>query len=723
MDSSRDRRRNFKVQISIDWLIATAISVAALVVYALTLTPSLSYLSPDGSELATVPYVLGLAHSPGYPLYTWMGFLFSHLLPFGDVAHRINLMSAVLGALGVGGLYLVIVRILSPREVDAEQPSGEEPEVAQTRVSGDGHRFLEKNTPRAVAALAALMFAFSTDFWSQSVIAEVYAPNIALVALTLLALLHWERARRWIDFFLFALVFGLSLGMHLSDLGFAPAMALFVLLTIMEGKPGSARQESGLKRFLAKIKDFVVVALSGAVGFAVGAAQYTWLPLRASTLNDKFMLRSAPDTLRGLYRYTLGAFPQFKFAFRLIALPDRIVYYLEFIRRQFGLIGILIGLIGLLVLLMKRPRHYFLLVGMYLVHVWFFIQYRVFDLEVFFIPAHFLWSIFIAFGVWGLVEMAIILAGKVFTGGWKLNRALVITLLALLLLPATIPLTKNWERNDLSGDVAINDFYANTWELLPQGSALITRGGVFGYDTFYWQVVYDTRPDVNVPMLPGPDPDREDLVGVELYATTRSLQNNRGPGALPPDLIARDMWEVPVLVGEQPSALFGKRGQQMLVRLSSEPPSLVVRDPQPKITLNADLGPVTLMGADLDQTIIESGGIIQLTLYWLYEIAPSQAQVRIETVIGGRSIEQHEVGFGLLRRYINEVGMEPGDVIVDRYYLVVPSNTPEGMQQISVQQTSLAGVVGDEVVLGTLEIVNEEDTFERWLRIAKGEED
>ena len=70
-----------------------AIFVVALLVYNATLSPSLSYESFDGNELATVPYQLGLAHSTGYPLYTWVGKLFT-FLPFGDVAHRVNLMSA-----------------------------------------------------------------------------------------------------------------------------------------------------------------------------------------------------------------------------------------------------------------------------------------------------------------------------------------------------------------------------------------------------------------------------------------------------------------------------------------------------------------------------------------------------------------------------------------------------------------------------------------------------
>jgi hypothetical protein len=84
----------------IDWAIALFIFTLALAVYNATLTPSLSYKSPDGNELAMIPYILGLVHSTGYPLYTWLGKLFTYI-PIGDVAHRMNLMSAVLGAAGV----------------------------------------------------------------------------------------------------------------------------------------------------------------------------------------------------------------------------------------------------------------------------------------------------------------------------------------------------------------------------------------------------------------------------------------------------------------------------------------------------------------------------------------------------------------------------------------------------------------------------------------------
>ena len=100
------------------WVIALLIFALILAVYNATLTPSLSYKSPHGNELATIPYILGLVHSTGYPLYTWLGKLFTYI-PIGDMAHRMNLMSAVLGAAGVAILYGIVLLITGRRLVAA----------------------------------------------------------------------------------------------------------------------------------------------------------------------------------------------------------------------------------------------------------------------------------------------------------------------------------------------------------------------------------------------------------------------------------------------------------------------------------------------------------------------------------------------------------------------------------------------------------------------------
>ncbi|NIM93208.1 MAG: DUF2723 domain-containing protein [Anaerolineales bacterium] len=650
-----------------DILIATAISLFALLVYGYTLTPSLSHSSPDGSELITIPYVLGLAHSPGYPLYTWIGKIFT-LLPVGDVGYRMNLMSAVLGAMGVGVLYLIVMTMLDPKSAS--------PTVR-----------------RLCAAIASLLFAFSVTFWSQAVIAEVYTPNILFFGFSLLALLHWERTRWDRDFFLFGLVYGLSLGFHLSNLGFAPAFALFILLTDFRS----------LKR--------PTWWMAGLGGFALGASQFLWLPYKAGTLVDGPMQNRSPITIEGFYNYTLGAFSQLKFAFPIGDLPERIVLYLSLLRNEFGFYGIFIGVIGLASLLLRRTRYYYLLIGMYLVHLWFFIQYRAFDLEVFFIPSHALWAIFIAFGaVEATAGLNAVINRIPRPALQKFTRMMLGAGMILLVL---IPLLGNWTTNDHSRDVSINDFYTNTWELLPHGSVLITRGGVFGYEAFYWQMVYDTRSDVLIPLLHSSKPSMSDIQVDDLFSTVSlgDPRSQRGPWGLPPDLISKNMWQIPVLIGMPSGSSIRGRGEMTLYQISNEPPDLIIINPTPEISLDADLGAATLLGIDIHTDEVESGGHIHITLYWELE---KPARFRVETSMGETVLEAHELGFGNLQRYQKEVGSLQGQVIVEDYRIVIPSTTSAKTHTFTIRNPES----GAEISIGEITVTDEEETIERWLRIA-----
>jgi hypothetical protein len=716
----------------LDRFLALTVFLAALTVYALTLTPSLSYLSPDGSELATIPYVLGLAHSPGYPLYTWLGFLFSHLVPLGDVAYRINLMSAVMGALAAAGVYWILIRIL---------PESIPPLWCRT-----------------TAALPALLLAFSKTFWAQSLIAEVYAPNAAGIVITLIALLRWERTRRRVDFFLFALAFGLSLGLHISDLGFAPAFILFILLCLFEhaGEPGAApinkpdviasdRRERSLscalqgnlpipvenrgllRRFAPRndprrdfqhpIRSLISVSVLGLIGFALGAAQFAWLPLQSGTLIDRAMLRSAPTTLEGIYNYTLGAFPNFKFAFPLTALPDRLVIYLDLLNQQYGLIGIGLGIAGLISLLARRTRYFYLLVGMYLVEIWFFIQYSAFDLDVFFIPAHIIWAMFIGFGVFEIIHALQLIFSRMRATAGRPCKIKPITVISgiIMILFAAVPLHNNWSANDFSQDTAVNDFYAGVWSVLPGNAALVTPSGVFGYDAFYWQLVYDTRADVLLPLRPGPNPSAQDLAGRDLFATTRTMTGNAGPGALPAGLLTGNYWTVPVLFGQQPEESFGRREALALYHLSVDPPPLLEADPKPQFLAEADLGPVQLLGFDLSPQRIESGDVLTVKFYWRLKTVTS---VRVETRLGNLTLEQHEIGLGLLGRFAQAGPLPPGSVISDSFALIIPSVTPPGAYAFTIRPSGIGSTPGTAIHLGTVDVINEIGTMERWLQIA-----
>jgi hypothetical protein len=675
--------KNFTHRYWLDLLITFALFAVSLLVYNATLTPSLSYKSPDGNELATVPYLLGLVHSTGYPLYTWLGKLFT-CLPIGDVAHRMNLMSAVLGAGGVGLLYLILRLVTGKAHLAARDFLPSVAALAGRRV---------------VAIFVALLFAFSLTFWSQTGIAEVYAPNVFMLTLAILILLLWARVEEndrlnrhgqkgWRTFvpsgrslgwlFVFGLVYGLSLGTHMSNLGFAPALALFILLV-------------NWRVALSPL----AIGVAGA-GFGLGVLQFLWLPYKAVTLNDPLMLRHAPSTLRGIYNYTLGAFPQFRFAFVWWQLPERLVLYQSMLRQQFGLWGIALGLYGMAEMIWRRPKRFFLFSGMYLFHVWFFIQYRVFDLDVFFIPAHLLYVVFAGFGLACVLGYLVRAWRRSSLGGYgrQWGWLATICLIALLLtLAVSQQISANWPVNDYSDDTAINDFYTNVWQMLPPDSVLLGRGGVFGFDMFYWRLVYNIRPDVLMPMVDNPRPNPAEMAGRPLYTNEpappggqRNQPGRRGrtPWSPPQDLLLADAWYIPVLLGEGSHTGGGLlRGMRdlTLYRVQAEPPQLIVADAEPQFGVSQSLGPLTLVGYDLASNTVQPGGRLVLKFYWRANDLPRD---QIVTSLGKLTLEQHELGLGNWQRYVTEVRPAHSDLIVESYAVVVPATVTPGQYPLTV---------------------------------------
>src|SRR5437762_3277993 len=86
---------------------AAALGVVILAVYVRTLAPTVA--GGDSGELITAAYTLGVAHPPGYPLYTLLAKLFT-LIPIGTIAWRVNLFSAVCGAGAATLIFLAVAR-------------------------------------------------------------------------------------------------------------------------------------------------------------------------------------------------------------------------------------------------------------------------------------------------------------------------------------------------------------------------------------------------------------------------------------------------------------------------------------------------------------------------------------------------------------------------------------------------------------------------------------
>ena len=185
---------------------------ATLALYLKTVAPTVSFW--DCGEFISCSYILGVPHPPGAPLYVLLGRLFS-LIPFGEIAWRVNLMSMVPSALGIWFVYLSTVS-LARRALGGEalQPFGD----------------IRDYSVMAGAALASLALAVSYTYWFNSVEAEVYGYSIFFATLGLWIIVYWEGTQhgtgndRWL--FLIAYLFGLGGGIHLLCLLTIPSLVI-----------------------------------------------------------------------------------------------------------------------------------------------------------------------------------------------------------------------------------------------------------------------------------------------------------------------------------------------------------------------------------------------------------------------------------------------------------------------------------------------------------------
>src|SRR4051812_23270354 len=117
-----------------------------LALYVRTSAPSV--LSGDSAEFQMAAPLLGVPHPTTYPLYVLLGKLATLVIPFGDLAWRVTIVSVVCAALAVG-LFFGIARRLT-----ASVPA---------------------------ALIGALALGLAPGLWNAATMAEVYALMMALL--------------------------------------------------------------------------------------------------------------------------------------------------------------------------------------------------------------------------------------------------------------------------------------------------------------------------------------------------------------------------------------------------------------------------------------------------------------------------------------------------------------------------------------------------------------
>jgi len=297
-------------------LVGTGLFLGGLALYLSTMAPSV--VMGDPGEYQLVPYVLGIAHPPGYGFYTLLGKLFATLVPAGRIAFRMNLLSGVCGATLVTLAYLQTLHLTG-------QPAGS----ARAQLP---------------AVLGAASLAAGASFMQHASYANAHIVTVTLAMVSLLLLLRWWRAGgdRWLYAFFF--VAGLSPTQHPLLVFAFPAYALFILAV----RP----------RILRQFRKLLTMAGCALLGLTV----YLYYPLRSAT-GPPFGPSNAHTwdgflhlvLARGL---TVNVFP-FTVQEQLYRLGD----VARLMRLQFALPTLVLALAGVVWLAARRPRALLLLGG------------------------------------------------------------------------------------------------------------------------------------------------------------------------------------------------------------------------------------------------------------------------------------------------------------------------------------------------------------------------
>jgi len=641
----------------LDWLIGGGMGLVALVLYIATLAPTV--LEADGGEFQFVPWLPGIAHPTGYPFYTLLGWLWSHLFPVGEVAWRINLLSAIFAALAVGLTYLVARQLLDILYLTTPRPA----------------RIL-------VSVIAAGTFAITPTFWSQAVIAEVYALHALFVAVMLGLALKWRLVGCNPDAWsgkLLALTFGLSLTHHRTTILLLPALLLF----------WGWHYRKGETKF-----DFRLL-VSYALLLVAPLLLYLYLPLIAPstpyttlTLSNTQILTLYDNSVTGFWQHVMGSVFTGELRPGAAGL-DRVRMSGQFLLAQVGWVGVLLAVAGVASLWRRRHVDLLILTGLgFVAFVTFNLVYFVGDINLFFIPAWFLVCLWLGVGMMGIADLTARyfvrrkttntpspvfqeLRQRLETNGYHWALYFVIIVLGGFLI---VNLAM---RNSLVipkyDDAASERWQEILAEPLPKEAVLISNDRNEIMPMWYYQYVESRRPD---------------LLGLFPLIVSDPAYANVGRVLDQAWLSNRPVYFIKPMAGLTLKANIKAEGSLFRVEPIDREPTHRHDATLPEITLQSTDGTaltetIKLVGYDAPSKLIP-GEEIAVALYW-QPVQPLSVDYTsfVHLVTGdGRGITQSDHRPG--GAYYPSSHWQVGETLRDLHTLTIPPEAPPGYYQLRV---------------------------------------
>ncbi|MDA7857889.1 DUF2723 domain-containing protein [bacterium] len=453
------------------YLVGFFLFIISFLIYLFTLGPSILPYR-DSGELISVSYTLGIAHPPGYPLYTLLGKLFT-FFPLGNVAYRMNLMSAFFASLTVMLLYFIILRVLVG--------NGDKPLGGQSPFPKAGNYNLGALIP---AIVGSLMYAFSYAFWGLALVAEMYTLDTFFIALLILILLIWRDSKTWGKFYLFAFLAGLCLCNRLTIILCAPVFLYFIW---------EIQKEKNTKL------PFTAPFFYSMGFFLLGLSVYLYLPLRSVQNpvidwgDPQTMIRFINVITRKAYGHALDRVAE-QYQLKEVLIPQLKVYVSSLIT-QFSIPGFFLGLFGVYFSLKKYSKSGIFFLLFFLLSGPVFIALSKMPLnphalaiiEASYIVPNLIFAIWIGFGIKAILDKSLMLAS---VGRWSL--------IAIISFVPVIPLAVHFHQNNKSQNYFAYDYGENILKSMENNSILIMRKDVQLFTLWFFKYVEGKRQDVKI---------------------------------------------------------------------------------------------------------------------------------------------------------------------------------------------------------------------------------
>lgn len=435
------------------------VAVLLLSIYSCTLAPGLTWANggSDGGDLITAAATGGIPHPTGYPLYLLLARFFQ-FLPIGSLAFRTNLLSAVSMALAAA--------IVSRLVVHSVQPS--------------------RNSLGWSAGMAAgFAFGLAPLIWSQAVITEVYAIQAFLTVLILYIYAGpmpvFGVDKRRLDCWR-GLLLGLAMGNHVTTLLLVPAALLLGSVHHSLKPDGSPSHNHSWYRN----RKFDSTSLRRQIiWFGTGLSLYLILPLRA--LAHPPVNWGNVVTPERLWWLVSGQLYQSYFLhFSMHDIWGRIQASAALLLQQFGLLGIVLGLLGLIVYGTRSQLH-ILTIWTAVTAIVFATFYGSNDSYVLLIPAYLSFAVWVGLGIIGLAN--------------QLNQRYPFPRICLGLFLIGYFLVRSathWSQVDAMKDLRAESFGREILLTAPQNAIIFAKGDQAVFALWYFQFALGERPDLVV---------------------------------------------------------------------------------------------------------------------------------------------------------------------------------------------------------------------------------